>query len=343
MKKISKLHLFFAAAIAVVSFVGSTTSVFAANHIVTPLVLNFDLEKRDIITEYITLKNTSQRMLRLYASVNNVATDGNGVVESFKQKVESDRTSTATTWIEISRKRIQLAPGESLEVPFTIRMNLDPVPGDYNVFIGFAEASNRPGAEKVVAGGDAPGTIVHISVDQTQNQFLRLERFSVDKFVTAADGETLSFTLTNPGGVDIIPTGEVIFYDNSGVEVDALPVNVEQSNVPADGEASFSMDVPDALTLGKYKAFLSVEYGEHLTASVHDTAFFYILPLKQLIVIFFIILVLTILIALYVHRRYDGGDERGGGDGSESVAMYVREGKSDDQDHDLDLSKKNET
>ncbi|MFT7506896.1 MAG: hypothetical protein ACI92I_000032 [Acidimicrobiales bacterium] len=339
MIKISNLHLFSVAVIAVVCFVGTTTSVFAANHLVTPLVLNFNLEKRDIITEYITLTNTSERMVRVYASVNNVAMEG-GVVESFEQKVVADKGTTATTWIEISRQRMELKPGEVREVPFTIRMNPLTEPGDYNVFIGFAEGSNRPNAASKVAQGLAPGTIVHISVDQTQDQFLRLEKFDVDRFVTATDGETMLFTLTNPGGVDIIPSGEVIFYNNKGVEVDSLPVNVQQSKVPADGEASFSMDVPDALTLGKYKAFLSVEYGEHLTASVHDTAFFYIMPLKQLIIIFFIILVLTILIALYAHRRYDGGGDVG--DGSENVAMYVREGTSDNQDHDLDLSKNDE-
>jgi len=339
MTKFFTAHLFLAGIIATIGFMLTTQAAFAANHLVTPLVLNFELEKRDIVNEYITLTNTSDRLVRLYASVNNVAMDGNGVVESFEQKVAADRTSTATTWIEISRQRIQLAPGEVKEIPFTIRMNPQTVPGDYNVFIGFAEASNRPGAEAQVANGSAPGTIVHISVDQTQNQFLRLEQFMIDKFVTATANETISFTLTNPGGVDIVPSGEVIFYDNNGVEIDALPINTEQSTVPSDGETSFLMDVPEALTLGKYKAFLSVEYGEHLTASVHDTAFFYILPLKQLMIIFCIILLIAILIALYVHRRYDYADD---GDGSENVVMYVRDGKSDDQHHDIDLSKKDE-
>jgi hypothetical protein len=313
-------------------------SIFASNHIVTPLVINLDLEKRDLISDTITLTNTGDRMVRVYASVNNVAMDG-GVVDSFEQKVTADRTNTATTWIEISRKRIELGPGEVQKIPFTVRMNPETEPGDYNVFIGFAEGSNRSAAESKVAQGLAPGTIVHIAVDQTQNQFLRLEQFSIDKFITASDGESMSFTLSNPGGVEIIPAGEVIFYDNNGVEVGAIPVNSEKIKVPSNDSASFTMVIPEELTLGKYKAFLSVEYGEHLTASVHDTAFFYIVPLKQLIVIFVIVLLLAILLALYVHRRYDVGDD---GDGSEYVAMYVREGKSDDQHHDIDLSKKNE-
>jgi hypothetical protein len=245
MIKLSKLHLFLVAIITIICFAGTITSVLAANHPVTPLVLNCNLEKRDIITEYITITNTSERLVRLYASVNNATTDGNGVVESFKQKVESDWTSTAATWIGISRKRSELASGESLEVPFTIRMNPDTASGDYSIFIGFAEAFNRPGAVKAVASRNAPGTIVHITVDQTQNQSLHLERFSVDRFVTTTDGETVLFTLTNSGGVDTTISGEVISYDNNGVEIDALPINVQQSKVSADGQSSCSMDVPD--------------------------------------------------------------------------------------------------
>jgi len=240
----------------------------------------------------------------------------------------------------VSRKRIELAPGEVREVPFTVRMNPTTVPGDYNAFIGFAEASNKEIAKQKVSAGESPGTIVHISVDQTQNQFLRLDKFAVDKFVTESDGETMSFVLANPGGVAVVPGGEIIFYDNNGNEVEALPVNTEKKAVPADGKETFLMDVPEALSLGKYKAFLSVEYGEHLTASVHDTAFFYILPLKQVIIIFITVLFLAVLIALFVHRRYDvGGDD---GDGAEYVSLYVKEGKSDDQHHDIDLSKKDE-
>ncbi len=315
-----------------------STNAFAATHLVSPLAINLDLEKRDIVSETITLINNSQRVVRVYASVNTVAEDGEGIVESFVQKVEADRTNTPTTWIEISRKRIELKPGEKREVPFTVRMNPNTQAGDYNVFIGFAEGSNRQKAEKKVREGDAPGTIVHISVDQVQNQFLRLENFVVDKFVSEADTDTLSFTLSNPGRGDVVPRGEVIFYDNNGAEIGALPINTDDQLVPGDGKTDFTMEVPEELSIGKYKAFLSVEYGENLTASVHDTAFFYVLPWKLLLLIFVIILILAILIALYVHRRYDTVEETS--DGSGTVAMYIKDGTSENQHHDIDLTKK---
>ncbi|MFT5850003.1 MAG: hypothetical protein ACI9H6_000832 [Patiriisocius sp.] len=319
-------------------FLSGAAHVFSAEYIVTPLALNYDLESRDLITDTITLINNENRILRVYATVNTVATDGEGVVEGFVHKVESDRSNTPTSWIEISRGRIELQPGETREIPFTIRMNPETDAGDYNVFIGFADASNRPQAQTKVNQGKALGTILHIQVDSKQNQFLRLEQFLIDKFITESDSESLTYELVNPGTVPVTPAGEVIFYDNSGSEVTSMNLNGQKKVIAGGGTVSFVMDVPEELSIGKYKAFLSVEYGEHLTASVHDTTFFYVLPLKMLILIFVIILILAVIVALYIHRRYDV--DEGNNDGSEYVAMHVREGISEDLHHDIDLSKK---
>lgn len=313
----------------------------AADYFVTPLALNLDVNKRDIVQEYITLTNNTDRQVRVYASVNEVSADSNGVVKSFQAPSDVDRTDTPTSWIEISRGRIELKPQEVREIPFTVRMNPNTKPGDYSVFIGFATASNQPQAHAKVMSGDAPGVIVNLSVDQEQNIFLHLKRFVVDRFVTEENGGALYYTLSNPTRVDVVPKGEVIFYDNSGDEVGSVPLNVSDIAVPAEGEQGYSLQVPSDFGIGKYKAFLSVEYGEHLTAAVHDTAFFYIVPIKQLIAAFLILMILSVFVALYVHRRYDMALE--GVIEYDSVPMYVREGRSEDQHHDIDLKQKNDS
>lgn len=315
----------------------SATPAFASDYLVTPLALNLEVNKRDILSETITLINQSEKRIRLYASVNEVAVDGKGVVESFAQPASVDRTNTPTTWVEITRGRIELAPGETKEIPFTIRMNPNTVPGDYAIFIGFAEAANEPKAQAKIMAGQAPGMLLSLSVDQQQNMFLRLKQFITDRFITEKKGGTFSYTLQNPGRVDVIPKGEIIIYDNSGEEVTSVPLNSEDMPVPAEDEEGFSISIPNNLTMGKYKAFLSVEYGEYLKASLNDTAYFYVLPLKQLIVIFIILMLIAVFIALYVHRRYDVPALAVEYD---SVPMHIREGTSENVHHDIDLKKK---
>ncbi len=311
-------------------------TVVAANHQVKPLAFNLNVEKRDIVSETITLTNTSDRLVRVYASVHEVATDGAGVVEAFVEPSLVDKTTSPTSWIEINRGRIELQPGESRAVPFTIRMNPNTAPGDYSVYIGFAEAGNQPQAVAAVMNGRAPGTLVNLVVDKKQDQFLRLEQFSVPRFVTGEGDREIAYTLTNPGGVDVVPGGEIIFYDTKGREVTAVDLNREKVPVVRDETVVYTVTVPDTLTIGKYKAFLSVEYGLLMTDTIQDTAFFYVTPLRQLIVIFAIVLVAAVALTLYVHRKYDIDDDE---HGAEPVAMYVRESRSADAHHDIDLKK----
>jgi len=167
---------------------------------------------------------------------------------------------------------------------------------------------------------------------------LRLERFSVEKFVKGENEGSIQYVLNNPGEDPVVPKGEIIIYDNNGSEVTSVPINPDGATIEGKQTLDFSGSIPENVKMGKYKAFLSVEYGDHQTASVHDTAFFYVLPLQTVLIIFAVVLVFAILLALYVHRKYDlAGDDTGADD----VALYIREGRSESKDHDIDLKKKN--
>jgi len=60
--------------------------------------------------------------------------------------------------------------------------------------------------------------------------------------------------------------------------------------------------VPDISHLGRYKAFLSVEYGSEQLASVHDTDFFYLVPFQQLLLIFGGVLMVAVGATVFSQR-----------------------------------------
>ena len=332
------MHAFFRSSLSILTILITLLPAFShAAYSVSPLVIDEELSKRDIVTHTITLTNTGSNRVRIYPTVNEISVDDGGRMQSFVEpSMVDDRTTSITAWLEISRARIELDPGQTKEIPLTIRVHPDVAPGEYHAFVGFAQGSNRPDAEASVAQGGAPGTVVRIGVDKVQDQFLRLVRFSVERFVKDAGEGSLTYTLHNPGEHPVVPRGEVIFYDNNGYEVTAVPVNPEAIAIDEKGEASFTGEIPRELPLGKYKALLSVEYGDTQTASLHDTSFFYVLPLKWLIIIFAVVLSFAVLLALYVHKKYDVGEED---TGAEDVALYIRQGKSEGKDHDIDLTK----
>jgi len=305
---------------------------------VSPILIDHELEKRDIIEEKITLTNKGEGVIRIFPTVNEVSVNEGGSVMGFVEPSMVDRTNSITSWLEIGRGRIELQPNETKEVTLTIRVNPEVGPGEYHAFVGFPEGSNRPEAEQLVYGGQAQGTVVRIGVEKVQNQFLRLEKFTVDKFIKDPSKGEVSFTLQNPGDDPVVPKGEVIFYDNGGIEVHSISINASSTVVESGKSTSFIEKVPPEMKIGKYKALLSVEYGEHQTASLHDTVFFYVMPLWQLSILFIIILVFAIALALFLHRRYDVYEDD---EGIAAVAMYIRESRSESKDHDIDLSKKN--
>ena len=310
-------------------------SVVAAEVTVSPLLVDETLKPRDIKNIPITIQNPDDRSWRLYATVNAINLDTGGEIESFVPPSMDDRTTSITSWIEISRGRIEIGPNETIEVPLTVKLNPYAKPGEYHAFIGFAAASKRHQAEAAARRGTAPGTIISITVPEDRRFQLRLDQFSVPRLLTGSGG-TISYTVENPGDVPLTPRGELILYDGRGREVGATPLNIDGTAVPPGESIAFSESVPATGGLGRYKAFLRMEYGDQQVASINDTAFFYRFSTTALILGGGGFLLLVILLALLLRRAFGGSDEDDGS--GDEVALFHRPGHDHPTyDHDISL------
>lgn len=324
----------------IVGFIGAACMSAAAAHAapqysVLPLVIDESLEGRDIVNHEITIANTGSEPVTVYPSINNISVQEGGTVQEFLAPVESDRTTSLTAWVEMPRLGIDLKPGETKTLPIIVRIPGSAEPGDYHAFIGFGHGRNRDEAEAQVKNGRAPGTVVSIVIEDKTFSFLKIAGFVIDRFVLRADNQAAVYTFRNPGDEPLTPKGEIIIYDSNGKEVDTIPVNAEEISVPPGGEHVFSATVPVAGLFGKYKAFLSVEYGGAQRGSVQDVGFFYALPLHILILVVGGLLVLAAFAAWYTHRKYLDEDV----DESDRLMVHVRETKSDPVHHDLHISR----
>jgi hypothetical protein len=328
-------HLFFHGAIFIALFLPQYFVSANAMYAVSPLVIDEEVEARDIIQKTITLTNTGAQPVTVYPAVNNISLQEGGTIDEFLPPVSSDRTQSLASWIEISRLGINLQSGESREIPLTLRINPSPVPGTYHALVGFGTGRNRDEAEAMIKAGQAPGTVITVTIVEKKNEVLKLSGFVVDRFVTQAVNQGARYTFRNPGDEVLVPKGEIIFYDKTGKEVATASVNDENVSIPPGGEHVFETQVPVGGLFGKYKAFLSVEYGTTQRASVQDTSFFYVLPLKVIIGILAILILIVAVSAWHVHRKYFDEDT----DDSERLMVHVRDGQSDPLHHDIDLKK----
>ncbi len=303
---------------------------------VSPLIIDATVQQRDIITKKITLKNTGDQPVTIFPTVNNISMNEGGGIEAFLSPVESDRTASLTSWIEMNRQGIDLRPNEEKIIDITLRIDPQAKPGTYHALIGFGYGRNRDEAEDQVESGRAPGTVLTISIDEKKIEFLKLSKFIISRFVTGPENQAIEYTFNNPSDEAIVPTGEIILYDTLGKEVGSISVNTESLSVPPHGEHVFTASVPTQGLMGKHKAFLSIEYGSTQKASIQDTNFFYVFPVK---IIMYVVVCIALCVAMgawYVHKKYIDEVE----DDSDRLTFHIRENQSISKEHDLHLKKK---
>lgn len=313
-------------------------SVLASEITIRPFLIDQTLVPREVSQNTVTIKSDySQRKAVLYATVNEISVDTTGEIKEFVSPVMTDRTDTITSWIEVTRGRIEIMPGEIKEVPLTVRVHPYAKPGEYHAFIGFVEAANRPKAEAIAMSGEAKGVILKIVIGDEREDSMKISGFKIERFVTGEDSRSIDIEIENTGDIASAPVGEIIFYDSRGNEITSVPINETNETVEPGKKVTLKSVVPLDNDLGRYKANVSLKYGDTQKASLYDTTYFYLMPIHLLLFVFGFILVLSILIALLFRRMLRS---RQADDDYQEVSMYIREGhEPQPKDHDIDLKK----
>lgn len=267
---------------------------------IEPVVIDEKGQARDIIKQTITIVNTSERKLQLYPSVNNVhVADGK---QEFVSAVDSDdRAASLANWIELSRGVIELGPGEEKVIPFVIRINMNAIPDAYHAKIAFGDGSSRSAAE----GNILASVMVNLEVMADVKEIMQLNKFATENFFFSGDDVLFNYQLQNIGNQELQPRGEIRIYNRRGEEVASVGVNDDGKAFAPDQVAQLASVWSAVDGFGRYKAFLSVDYGQGQGASVQDTVFFWIIPWKQLLALFIISLIAIIFFALYFHKWFE--------------------------------------
>lgn len=314
----------------------------SADFTVSPLLIDVSADARDNFTRTITLANTDSSSARLYASVHEIEVGEGEEIKEFVPASMGDGATSVTSWIEISRGRIELSSEETKEIPLTIRVNPSTPPGLYHAYVGFASGVKRDEAEAKIISGKGTGVVLRIQVGGKQEEFLRLVSFTTDRFSYTKDKGEFSYILENTGDVPLSPTGDVIIYDNRGQELVSIPLGTQEQKTIAPGErVEYTGDLPYLSRIGKNKAFLNVEYGVENRAALYDTNFYYSIPIYFLILI--VVLLAVVLTVIVLMLRRGGGVEIVESHEAHDLPLFVRTDRTHNEyEHDIDLKKKSE-
>lgn len=275
---------------------------------VQPLLIDEQVLPRDAVTRTITLTNQTDRKQIVFATVNEITLGADGGVKEFISPMMTDRTDTVTSWIEITRARIELDPGESEEVPLTLRIHPFAAAGEYYAYIGFVPTNKRPTAEAVALAGDAAGVVLSVEVTSTAQESFSVHTVSADRLMVDPASELVTVGITNDGDLPIAPQGEIIFYNARGQEISAEPFNLEAVAVASGEQREFQVPITIPTDFGRYRAAVSVA---HENVSISDATQFYVLPLPWLLGLLGLLLAITLTLTLLIKRslhHVEGGD-----------------------------------
>ena len=265
---------------------------------VTPAVIDEKVKPRDILKESIMVKNNSTHVLQLYPSVDDINSQA-GNQGFTRANDETTLANSLANWIELSRGVVQLGPGEERAIPFIIRVNLGAQPNSYHALIKLTEGGTRAEADSKPFLGTVT---VNVEVQADIKELLQLNKFTTDSIFFSGDDVLFNYQLQNIGNQNLQPKGQIHIYDRKGTEVAAVEVNHEGKTISPEQASQLASVWSAANGFGRYKALLTVDYGSGQVASVQDTVFFWVVPWKQMLMVFTVSLTIVVILALQFHN-----------------------------------------
>ncbi len=253
---------------------------------ITPPLIKININPGDSITSSVKVVNSNPNDLTLYAIVRDfIGTTETGMIEFISEKEAASRPQYfLSRWIEISKSPIIIPAYQSAQIPFSIKVPKDAEPGGKYAAILIG---TNPAEEKVSGGGIKISSLVSalllVNVRGEVIESARVREFSTEKGLY--DKAEVKFTLRieNLGNVHIQPQGEIRIFNLWGKERGLIPINhqTEFGNVLPNsirkwdfiwkGEDSF-------FEAGRYKAALTLLYGNETKQTIHQVLYFWIIP-----------------------------------------------------------------
>lgn len=289
---------------------------------ITEHTVELSAKPGDVIERKLNLYDDKLQGATIYASVSNFKPDpdseGSALLVTDPAELKPDRN-----WVKLQADKVEL-PKTGEMVPFTYRIELpaDADPGTHLISLVF---STRP------PSADPNSSTVSISTNLLVNMFLRVGGATIDSIDTIFKVGTFSgvdanlkpserekqfiekkfflkppvdflLRVENKGNTHQKPDGNIkIQNDLFGRAYDTIPVNKESMIIAPGTSRAFSVgSFGTGLMFGKYRAKLTLIYGDPLRDITKEVDF-WIIPVKEIAIALGILLLLIIII-VFIRR-----------------------------------------
>ena len=146
---------------------------------VEPTIISESGKNRDGFDFAIRVKNGGRSNLRIFPLVADIhPEEGRG---SFSKETGAESYNLLSSWVDISRSRLELRAGSEEELPLTIRIDNRAEPGSYYGVVVFARGRTQDEAMRNASTFNYAQTLININVEEDIVERAQLISFNYEK------------------------------------------------------------------------------------------------------------------------------------------------------------------
>jgi hypothetical protein len=280
---------------------------------VTPPLFQISALPGDVWQSSIKVVNGNPYPMTVFAEVVNFKASGEEGQGKFIPILDGGvDEKTLAEWIEIPSGPYTIPPERTKEIPFFIEIPKDAPPGGHYAAVLITTKEPESGTGQLaVKTSQAVTSLLFARIEGDVKELGSIREFrTLDVFVPRPEVE-FSLRFENKGNVHLQPRGDILITNMWGTERGTIPVNYQThfGNVLPESIRDFKFKWQSDLTftdVGRYKAIVTLGYGEDGVKSASSVTYFWVVPVKitliTLSVIVFFILLIVWMVKAYVRR-----------------------------------------
>jgi hypothetical protein len=236
-----------------------------------------------------------------------------GTAIMLSEEAEAKALYSASSWVTVDRKSINLIPNKNEKLYYTIKVPKNATKGEYNVIIAFmSESETRQLLGTGALSTLTSGTPILIKVGDEFLENAELLEFSTDKNFYEFPNINFLTKIKNLGDTHITPIGEIVLTNMFGKEIARVPFNENTQSILRGNMGIYTSDWDygkfltneKELVIGKIAAKIIITYrsfqpGFH---SLTSETTFWVIPWRY-ILIALIIIILTMIIVRRLTKK----------------------------------------
>ncbi len=272
---------------------------------IVPPLIKINMNPGESWSSSVKMVNNNSRELILFAQTVDFKSGESGGVEFiFPQKTEGEDKIFLSEWIEIDSGPQIIPAFESKEIPFTIKLPESASPGGHYaaILVGTKPLDEEGGGTSIKISSNVSSLIL-LNVQGEIDESGWIREFSTEKDFYQKPEIDIRVTFENTGNVHLQPVGDIKIYNMWDKERGTIPINQKShfGNVLAHSKRVWDFTwkgEESAFEVGRYKAEITLGFGEEAHQTVSSTLYFWVIPLVPILGILGGIILFFLAIAL---------------------------------------------